>query len=90
MANKTNPMNNVVFDGVKVIGDGKPSDYNYFRCDNVANGVVTGDTWPVPSCFSKKTEGDDEIITYICAPVDPKYSDIFEKHEVERELRTED
>jgi len=56
MANETNPMNNVTFDGVRVVNMSKnASDYDYFRCENVVNGVATGDTWPVPSCFQDNT-----------------------------------
>jgi len=57
MANATNPMLNVVFDGVKFVNLSKdPSEYEYFKCENVANGVAIGDTWPVPSCFADNTD----------------------------------
>jgi len=62
MANSTNPMNNVVFDGVKFTGIGKKD--NYFRCENVVGGVAKGDTWPVPSCFKDKTMEEEEYKEY--------------------------
>jgi len=71
MANQTNPMNNVVFDGVRVTGvDKKKKDIQYFRCESVAGGVALGDTWPVPPCFTDKTnraeeEGEEENIEMI-------------------------
>jgi len=42
-----NPMQGVVFDGVIV--HNPPS--NYHLCENVANGIATGGTSPVPPCF---------------------------------------
>lgn len=29
---------------------------NYFVCEGVVNGVATGNTWPVPSCFTDETD----------------------------------
>lgn len=28
---------------------------HYFTCEGVVDGVATGDTWPVPSCFTDET-----------------------------------
>jgi len=62
MANEANPMDGVVFDGVKVVNyTKKASDYDYYACENVKNGVATGDTWPVPSCFQDKTTKRETI-----------------------------
>lgn len=53
-ANETNPMQNVVFDNVRVNNPGKePFGPTYF-CKNV-QGVATGNTWPVPDCFEDRT-----------------------------------
>jgi pectate lyase len=61
MANPANPMEGVTFDGVKVINyTKKESEYDYYSCENVVNGVATGDTWPVPSCFQDKTNRKKE------------------------------
>eukprot|EP00957_Ditylum_brightwellii_P165067 12567267-Ditylum_brightwellii.AAC.1 len=32
---------------------------SYFECKGVVNGIATGDTWPVPSCFEDLTSDDD-------------------------------
>ena len=64
MANGTNPMTNVTFDGVRFVNlTKKPSEYDYFACENVLNGVATGDTWPVPSCFSDETTNIKTIVS---------------------------
>lgn len=33
---------------------------NYFSCEGVVNGVATGNTWPVPSCFADETGQSSE------------------------------
>jgi len=58
MANVTNPMQNIIFDGVRVVNQSQglfAEEPSYFRCENVANGIATGDTFPVPSCFQDQT-----------------------------------
>ena len=56
LANETLPMENVTFEDVKVINPGsKPWGDDYYLCENVVNGVATGDTWPVPPCFKDET-----------------------------------
>jgi len=50
MANATNPMQGVVFDGV-VVNDAKAKDF-YEHCEGVAGGIATGGTSPVPPCFA--------------------------------------
>jgi len=43
-------MQNVVFDGVKVI-DAKADKMKYQTCEGAGNAVAIGDTNPVPPCF---------------------------------------
>jgi len=51
LANASNPMQNVVFDNVKVNNPGmKPWGTDYYKCENV-QGVAKGGTDPVPPCF---------------------------------------
>jgi polygalacturonase len=45
-----NPIQNLTFDGVVI----KNAPADYFVCSNVVNGIATGGTFPVPSCFNKK------------------------------------
>lgn len=53
--NVTNPMQNVVFDNVRVTNPGsKPWGKNYYKCEGV-QGIAMGDTWPVPPCFKDQT-----------------------------------
>jgi len=61
MANGTNPMSNVVFDSVRFVNLDDKASTDYFVCENVVGGVATGDTWPVPSCFSDSTTNTDNI-----------------------------
>jgi polygalacturonase len=56
MGNETNPMVNVVFDGVKIVNVADPLiKYDYYKCEGVVNGVAIGDTNPVPECFEDQT-----------------------------------
>ena len=57
MANSTNPMENLLFDNVQVIN----SKWNaeYYKCENVINGIATGNTFPIPTCFSQKMRVKD-------------------------------
>eukprot|EP00029_Vermamoeba_vermiformis_P014722 TRINITY_DN9835_c0_g1_i1.p1 TRINITY_DN9835_c0_g1~~TRINITY_DN9835_c0_g1_i1.p1 ORF type:complete len:417 (-),score=133.70 TRINITY_DN9835_c0_g1_i1:42-1292(-) len=50
LGSATNPMQNVTFDGVVM----QNAPDNYFVCKNVVNGIATGGTTPVPSCFKKQ------------------------------------
>ena len=50
LGSTTNPMENIVFDGVVV----KNPPANYYVCKNVASGIATGGTTPVPPCFTQK------------------------------------
>ena len=51
MANATNPMQGVVFDGV-VVNDAKAKDFCGQCSEGVAGGIATGGTHPVPPCFA--------------------------------------
>jgi polygalacturonase len=56
IANDTSPMQGVTFDNVKINNPGmKPWGKEYYKCRGVASGVATGDTWPVPPCFTDNT-----------------------------------
>lgn len=48
MGSKTNPMQNVLFDGVVF----KNPPANYYVCENVESGIATGGTYPIPNCFN--------------------------------------
>lgn len=51
IADPSTPMQNVVFDNVKVSNPGsEPWGNSFYKCENV-NGVATGTTDPVPPCF---------------------------------------
>jgi len=54
LANETTPMENIVFDGVRVIGGDETSNY-YHTCSGVTSGIAIGDTYPVPDCFEDET-----------------------------------
>ncbi len=51
LGSPTNPMENVVFDGV--VFENPPVD-NYYVCENVASGAAKGNSTPVPYCFTNK------------------------------------
>ena len=46
----TDPMQNVVFDGVVF----KNAPGNYYVCENVNSGIAAGGTNPVPTCFKQQ------------------------------------
>eukprot|EP01114_Cavostelium_apophysatum_P018119 TRINITY_DN5536_c0_g1_i2.p2 TRINITY_DN5536_c0_g1~~TRINITY_DN5536_c0_g1_i2.p2 ORF type:complete len:178 (+),score=29.81 TRINITY_DN5536_c0_g1_i2:633-1166(+) len=48
LGSATNPMQNVVFDGVVFVN----ATSNYYVCENVATGDAIGGTTPVPTCFN--------------------------------------
>lgn len=51
LGNSSNPMQNVVFDGVKINNPGqKPWGDSFYKCDAI-EGVAMGGTFPVPPCF---------------------------------------
>lgn len=62
--NSTNPIQNLVFDSVRVIDP--PDDgawgKTYYYCKGVESGVARGRTWPVPSCFRDETEKDAALL----------------------------
>jgi hypothetical protein len=52
LGNSTNPMQGVVFDGVKFTAGTSPwAGDNYKKCEGVQGGVALGGTDPVPPCF---------------------------------------
>eukprot|EP00041_Stephanoeca_diplocostata_P026189 m.699775 g.699775 ORF g.699775 m.699775 type:complete len:429 (-) comp22906_c0_seq19:2120-3406(-) len=56
MANESNPMTGVVFDGVRVISPGnKPWGDKFYACQGVSNGLAIGGTYPIPPCFTNHT-----------------------------------
>lgn len=58
LANHSTPMENVVFDSVVVNNPStaKPPYWGAdYLCQGVVNGVATGRTYPVPSCFKNMT-----------------------------------
>ena len=54
LANGTTPMENIVFDGVRVIGSDVDKK-TYHTCSGVKSGFAIGDTYPVPDCFEDHT-----------------------------------
>eukprot|EP00756_Hemistasia_phaeocysticola_P033207 Hpha_TRINITY_DN16453_c1_g13::TRINITY_DN16453_c1_g13_i1::g.161247::m.161247 len=55
LASPANPMQNVVFDNVRVTNPGtKPWGDAFYKCENV-NGIAIGGTDPVPPCFRNMT-----------------------------------
>lgn len=56
LGNSSTPMENIVFDNVRVNNPGlKPWGKDYYKCEGVAVGIATGNTWPVPPCFKDAT-----------------------------------
>jgi hypothetical protein len=50
--NEDFPIKNLTFEDVKFNNPGmKPWEDDYFKCENVVNGVAKGTTWPVPKCL---------------------------------------
>jgi polygalacturonase len=57
IGNETNPMQNIVFDGVVVNNPGVfPWGSKYYMCTDVEGGVAKGGTNPVPPCFNTKLD----------------------------------
>ena len=56
LGNTVTPMENIVFDGVRVINAENTDVERYHTCEGVAGGVALGDTFPVPPCFEDKTD----------------------------------
>jgi hypothetical protein len=51
IADRSTPMQNVLFDNVKINNPGKnPWGKDFYKCQNV-QGLATGTTDPVPPCF---------------------------------------
>jgi polygalacturonase len=58
IGNSDMPMENIVFEDVVFNNPGdKPWGEDFFTCEGVASGVATGNTWPVPPCFTDRTNG---------------------------------
>lgn len=55
MGGKTTPMRGVVFEDVKFNNPGSSPFGQNYKCDNVADGVARGSTFPVPACFKDET-----------------------------------
>lgn len=56
IAHPNAPMKNVVFDNVVVTNPApEPFGDDHYHCENAGNAVATGNTWPVPACFTDKT-----------------------------------
>jgi hypothetical protein len=54
--NEDFPIKNLTFEDVKFNNPGmKPWGDDYFKCENVVNGVAKGTTWPVPKCLKDET-----------------------------------
>jgi len=63
IADSSSPMQNIVFDDVKVVSPGSsPWGNDYYKCENV-QGVATGGTWPVPPCMKDRTDAAVAIET---------------------------
>ena len=63
LAAEETPMENVVFDGVRVVDAASEDFSRYTKCEGVSNGIAIGDTYPVPPCFEDYT--DQNIIVEI-------------------------
>ena len=65
IADASTPMENIVFDNVVVKNARKEDPWgDGYDCEHV-NGVATGTTDPVPSCFKKIQRADAVAVTQI-------------------------
>jgi len=55
LGNPVTPMQNIVFDGVRVLNAKDDKVGRYHTCDGVETGLALGDTNPVPPCFQDRT-----------------------------------
>ena len=55
IGNLETPMENIVFDDVRVIDAANAEVERYHTCKGVATGVALGQTYPVPDCFVDQT-----------------------------------
>ena len=54
LGNDTNPIHNLVFDSVVINNPGtEPWGDDFYYCEGIDNGIVLGNTYPVPPCFVK-------------------------------------
>ena len=49
-------LQNIMFDGVRVVDVANTAVASYHLCSGVAGGVARGDTSPVPPCFEDQTD----------------------------------
>ena len=56
LGNPQTPMENIVFEDVRVINAANANVERYHTCEGVATGIATGETYPVPPCFTDQTE----------------------------------
>jgi len=56
LGNPETPMQNIVFDGVRVLNAANSDVERYHSCEGVGSGVALGDTYPVPPCFEDMTD----------------------------------
>jgi len=56
IGNPETPMQNIVFDGVRVVNPANSDVEKYHSCEGVEGGIALGDTHPVPECFEDQTD----------------------------------
>jgi len=56
LGNPATPMQNIVFDGVRVVEAADDKVSRYHTCLGVQTGIALGDTFPVPPCFEDRTD----------------------------------
>ena len=56
LGHENTPMQNITFDGVRVVGAVDHDHDRYLRCEGVEDGLALGDTYPVPPCFHDETD----------------------------------
>ena len=56
LGNPATPMQNIVFDGVRVLNAANSDVERYHTCEGVTGGIALGDTHPVPPCFKDMTD----------------------------------
>jgi hypothetical protein len=58
LAAEDTPMENIVFDSVRVIDSQGEEFSKYTSCEGVSSGVALGDTNPIPPCFEDRTDSN--------------------------------
>ena len=56
LGNHNTPMQNIIFDGVRVVNASNPDVEKYHTCEGVEGGIALGVTYSVPECFEDHTE----------------------------------